>query len=90
MATVSSSAPAITVFVPSSSVIWSLPPRPEFIDSIDFTRPVLGPVAKNSAFPSSPRIVFWPVVALITSPPAPPSTVLVPAVSVIVSAVPEA
>ena len=82
--TVSLPAPAITLFTPLLRVIVSLPPTPRLIDSIRRRFPF----AKKVALPSSPRIVFVPLPAVIWSAPAPPMTVFVPFVKVIESAAP--
>ena len=83
---VSFPAPAITLFIPSCSVMMSSSPLPRLIDSIRRW----SPLAKKNARPSSPRIVLLPAPAVIWSAPAPPMTAFVPAVSSMISAAPEA
>nr|AGC71839.1 hypothetical protein [uncultured bacterium A1Q1_fos_1877] len=74
----------MTVLVPSCSSIVSPAPLPRLIDWIKR----ISPFAKKNASPSSPRTVFEPPPAVISSAPAPPMTALVPLVNVIVSAAP--
>ena len=80
----SAPAPAMTTFVPLSSVMISASPTP---DSVVSARASV-PSPKNVARPVSESTVFVPPPAVIVSAPRPVITVLVPAPSSTVSAAP--
>ena len=87
----SAPSPPSTIFVPSSAVIWSLPPRStiappaEVLDNVLTTANLL-PTASSSTTPLSPSTVSLPFLRLMMSDPKPPRIVLFPSpVIVIVS-----
>ena len=82
---ISAPKPAMTLLTPSDTVMTSSAPAPRLVDSIRRN----SPLAKNSALPSSPKIVLFPACEVISSSPAPPITTFVPAVNVIRSLSPK-